>query len=523
MVSAVTPPGMPSKEVLLQRGIDLGMPLSEGELEIVLGLTPGLLNSYEEIMRQDTASISVPIRSNTGKSPSENPHHAWTWKCAIPPTSKGVLDGVKVVIKDNIAVAGLPMRAGSNVTDGWIPESDATVVTSLLENGAEIVGKSQCEDLCISGGSITSKPLPVLNPIRSNYSAGGSSSGSAVLVATGEVDLALGADQGGSIRIPASLCGVIGLKATFGAIPYSGVLGLEPSIDHVGPIARDIETIHHALKAMVTFDESDPRQRPFANEIRGLQDALGETQLLPYSNLRVALITEGFELTREGEAEFPGSAASADLVMMQAEKLVALGATVDLISIPEHRFAQHVYLPILLEGGALSLTALKSTLFGQGYTSTGNVEREIVRGLSTNGGSASTLTKLIAILGNIFFEETQGDFYRKANFLRKQISDAYNKVLDEYDVLVCPTTAPAGIAVEMSGDPKNVGRETFSFYQNCCVTDVTGHPSISVPAGMIDGLPVGAMLTAKHFDEMTLLRAAKMLVNVADVTAPKEP
>ncbi|MEI7550656.1 MAG: hypothetical protein WCJ91_09310, partial [Actinomycetes bacterium] len=99
MVSAVTPPGMPSKEVLLQRGIDLGMPLSEGELEIVLGLTPGLLNSYEEIMRQDTASISVPIRGNTGKSPSENPHHAWTWKCAIPPTSKGVLDGVKVVIK----------------------------------------------------------------------------------------------------------------------------------------------------------------------------------------------------------------------------------------------------------------------------------------------------------------------------------------------------------------------------------------------------------------------------------------
>ena len=129
---------------------------------------------------------------------------------------------------------------------------------------------------------------------------------------------------------------------------------------------------------------------------------------------------------------------------------------------------------------------------------------------------------MIAILGDIFFEETQGDFYRKANVLRKQISDAYNKVLDEYDVLLCPTTAPAGSAVEMSGNPKNVGRETFSFYQNCCVTDVTGHPSISVPAGMIDGLPVGAMLTAKHFDEMTLLRAAKMFVDAAEVAATKE-
>ncbi|MEI7944858.1 MAG: amidase family protein [Actinomycetes bacterium] len=489
------------------------MPLSEEEVEIVIGLIPGLINSYEEISLQHAASTSSPVRAQTGMPPIENPHHAWTWKCAIPPTSKGALDGIKVAVKDNIAVAGLPMRAGSNVTDGWLAESDATVVTSLLENGAEIVGKSQCEDLCISGGSITSQPFPVHNPVRRNYSAGGSSSGSAVLVATGEVDLALGADQGGSIRIPASLCGVIGLKATFGAIPYTGVLGLEPSIDHVGPIARDIETIHQSLQALVTFQESDPRQRPFANEIRGLQDALGETQLLPYSNLRVALITEGFDLTREGEAEFPGSAASAELVMMQAEKLVALGATVDLISIPEHRFAQHVYLPILLEGGALSLTALKSTLFGQGYSSTGNVEREIVRGLSTKGGSASTLTKLIAILGDIFFEETQGDFYRKANVLRKQISDAYNKVLDEYDVLLCPTTAPAGSAVEMSGNPKNVGRETFSFYQNCCVTDVTGHPSISVPAGMVDGLPVGAMFVAKHFDEMTLLRASKMFID----------
>ena len=479
------------------------MPLSEEEVEIVIGLIPGLINSYEEISLQHAASTSSPVRAQTGMPPIENPHHAWTWKCSIPPTSKGVLDGIKVAVKDNIAVAGLPMRAGSNVTDGWLPESDAPVVTSLLENGAEIVGKSQCEDLCISGGSITSQPFPVHNPVRRNYSAGGSSSGSAVLVATGEVDLALGADQGGSIRIPASLCGVIGLKATFGAIPYTGVLGLEPSIDHVGPIARDIETIHKSLQALVTFEES-------------------EAQLTPLANLRVALISEGFELTSEGEGEFPGSAASADLVMMQAQKLIGLGATVDLISIPEHRFAEHVYLPILLEGGALSLTSLKSMLFGQGYSATGNVESEIVRGLSSNGSAASPLTKLIAIMGNIFFKETHGDFYRLANILRKQISDAYNKVFENYDVLLCPTTAPAGIALEMSGDPKNIGRETFSFYQNCCVTDLTGHPSISVPAGTIDGLPVGAMFAAKHFDEMMLLRAAKMFIDAAKGAAPKE-
>lgn len=506
-------PEIPTQKQIQEVGIRLGMPLSDEESELIIGLLPGLVASYEYVS-QAIDSLDMPTgRKPLGSPPTENPYNAWTWRCSIPPTSRGSLDGVKVAVKDNIAVAGIPMRAGSNISEGWVPELDAKVVTSLLEHGAEIIGKSQCEDLCISGGSITSKPLPVHNPVRRNFSAGGSSSGSAVLVATGEVDLALGADQGGSIRIPASLCGVVGLKATFGAIPYTGVLGLESSIDHVGPISRDIETIHKSLQALVNFDERDPRQRPFESEIRRLRSSLDENQLKPLSQLRVGLISEGFDLTREGECDYPGAAASADLVLKQAEKLVALGADIDLISIPEHRLAQHVYLPILLEGGALSLTSLKSTLFGQGYSSTGNIESEIVRGLSINGRAASPLTKLIAIVGNIFFNETQGDFYRMANLLRKQISDAYDKVFDNYDVLLCPTTAPAGIALEMSGDLKNIGRETFSFYQNCCVTDLTGHPSISVPAGMIDGLPVGAMFAARHFDEMTLMRAAKMFLD----------
>lgn len=506
-------PEIPTQKQIQEVGIRLGMPLSDEEAELIIGLLPGLVASYEYVS-QAIDSLDMPTgRKPLGSLPTENPYNAWTWRCSIPPTSRGSLDGVKVAVKDNIAVAGIPMRAGSNISEGWVPELDAKVVTSLLEHGAEIIGKSQCEDLCISGGSITSKPLPVHNPVRRNFSAGGSSSGSAVLVATGEVDLALGADQGGSIRIPASLCGVVGLKATFGAIPYTGVLGLESSIDHVGPISRDIETIHKSLQALVNFDERDPRQRPFESEIRRLRSSLDENQLKPLSQLRVGLISEGFDLTREGECDYPGAAASADLVLKQAEKLVALGADIDLISIPEHRLAQHVYLPILLEGGALSLTSLKSTLFGQGYSSTGNIESEIVRGLSINGRAASPLTKLIAIVGNIFFNETQGDFYRMANLLRKQISDAYDKVFDNYDVLLCPTTAPAGIALEMSGDLKNIGRETFSFYQNCCVTDLTGHPSISVPAGMIDGLPVGAMFAARHFDEMTLMRAAKMFLD----------
>jgi amidase len=141
----------------------------------------------------------------------ENPHNAWYVKTAVEGASSGKLRGKTVVLKDNIMLAGVPMMNGSATLEGYMPEIDATVVQRVLDAGGTIVGKAHCEAFCLSGGSHTNATGPVHNPHKMGYSAGGSSSGSAVLVARGEVDMALGGDQGGSIRIPSSFCGTYGI------------------------------------------------------------------------------------------------------------------------------------------------------------------------------------------------------------------------------------------------------------------------------------------------------------------------
>ncbi|XP_020628358.1 uncharacterized protein LOC110065549 [Orbicella faveolata] len=163
------------------------------------------------------------------------------WRCDIKGASNGKLQGKTVAIKDNTCVAGVPMMNGSLTLEGFVPDIDATVVSRILDAGGNIIGKSVCENLCCSGGSFTAATGPVLNPHSSTRMAGGSSSGSAALVAGGKVDMATGGDQGGSIRIPAAACGIVGLKPTFGLVPYTGIMPIEFTLDHTGPMTRTVQ------------------------------------------------------------------------------------------------------------------------------------------------------------------------------------------------------------------------------------------------------------------------------------------
>jgi len=153
---------------------------------------------------------------------ADNPLGAWYVRTEVRGADDGPLAGRTVAIKDNTAVAGVPMMNGSRTLEGFVPSRDATVVSRLLAAGATIAGKAVCEDLCFSGGSHTSATGPVRNPWDPTRTTGGSSSGSAALVAAGEVDLALGGDQGGSIRMPAAFSGIVGHKPTHGLVPYTG-------------------------------------------------------------------------------------------------------------------------------------------------------------------------------------------------------------------------------------------------------------------------------------------------------------
>ncbi len=161
-------------------------------------------------------------------------------KTSIKGKPGGPLAGRRIALKDNVCLAGVPMMIGADILEGYVPDVDATIVERILDAGGEIAGKAVCEYYCVSGGSHTSSTGPVQNPRKPGYTAGGSSSGSAALVAAGDVDMAIGGDQAGSIRIPASYCGIVGLKPTFGLVPYTGIAPLEITLDACGPMTANV-------------------------------------------------------------------------------------------------------------------------------------------------------------------------------------------------------------------------------------------------------------------------------------------
>jgi amidase len=190
-------------------------------------------------------------------APHGNPHNAWYVKGA----AGGALAGKRVAVKDSIMVAGLPITNGASLLEGYSPKVDATVVTCVLDAGAKIVGKTHCEYFYLSGGSHTGAQGPVHNPHRRGFSAGGSSSGSAVVLVTGEADYALGAEQEGSIRMPASFWGTVGMQPTYGLVPYTGIAPIAGFIDHVGPMTMSVRDSALLLEVIAGRDDYDPRQR----------------------------------------------------------------------------------------------------------------------------------------------------------------------------------------------------------------------------------------------------------------------
>src|SRR5256884_5701319 len=239
-----------------------GMHLNDADLESFRGLMSAIFESYYRIDQLPEPTLPVRYARTGGYRPTaeENPLNAWYQQCSIKGAASGPLAGKRIAIKDNVCVAGVPMMNGSWVLEGYVPEFDATIVTRILDAGGEIVGKAVCESLCFSGSSFTADTGPVLNPHHPAYSAGGSSSGSAALVVAGECDMAIGGDQGGSIRIPSSFCGAVGHKPTHGLVPYTGVFPIELTLDHTGPLARTAGDAARLLEVLAGADGLDPRQ-----------------------------------------------------------------------------------------------------------------------------------------------------------------------------------------------------------------------------------------------------------------------
>src|SRR5438445_2494434 len=241
---------------------DLGFTLSDADAQSFLGLMAGSFAAYDAVaaMPDHVPAVKYPRTPGYRPEGAENRYNAWYVKTTVKGTQTGKLAGKTIVLKDNVCLAGVPMMNGASTLEGYIPDTDATIVTRMLDAGGTIVGKAHCEYFCFSGGSHTCAAGPVHNPHRMGYSAGGSSSGSAVVVSTGEADMAIGGDQGGSIRIPSSFSGVYGMKGTYGLVPYTGVMPIELTLDHTGPMTRNVRDIALLLEVLAGADGLDPRQ-----------------------------------------------------------------------------------------------------------------------------------------------------------------------------------------------------------------------------------------------------------------------
>lgn len=478
---------------------------SDEELELLRSLTADLLASCARL--DDWEGVRLPVRhprSGGARTPdaSENRLGAWAVRTDITGADGGVLDGHSVVLKDIIPVAGVPLSAGSALLRGHVPDYDATVVTRVLDAGGRIVGVAATEDMCLSGASVSASTGFVRNPRDPARSAGGSSSGVAALLAGGEADVGIGADQGGSIRIPASLCGIYGLKPTYGLVPYTGCVPIDVSVDHLGPMGRRVQDVAALLQAIAGFDEGlDPRQRADV-EVPRYTELLDDGSL---AGLRIGLVREGFGVPGRSAREVDGAVREA------GHALGELGAVVDEVSVPEHVYAMDVHASVLLQGGAeFMLRGNGIGLPGKGFYDAA-LAAAAARGSRLQSDELFASVKYALVAGGYAWEQFGGAYYAKAQNLALRLRRAYDAALAEHDALVLPTTCitapplPAGEAsltelVALALDPALIA--------NTCAFNHTGHPALSVPVGPASGMPVGMMLVAAWHGDATVLRIA---------------
>jgi len=485
----------------------LHLSMSEGEVAEYLDVLEGTFQAYDRVNELPDYLPPVHYPRTPGYRPSanENPLNAWAVKAEVHGAAHGPLSGKRIVLKDNICLAGVPMMNGASTLEGYVPNIDATLVTRILDAGGTIVGKAHCEYFCLSGGSHTSALGPVHNPYKHGYSAGGSSSGCGALVGAGEVEMAIGCDQGGSIRMPSAYSGCYGMKATHGLVPYTGVMPIEATIDHAGPMTTNVGDNALLLEVIAGTDGLDPRQYDVRVEKYSYTTGLGRG----LAGMRIGLVAEGFG--------WPVSEPDVDSKVREAaERLRGAGAIIEPVSIPMHRDGGAIWTPIALEG----LVAQMMHGNGMGFNWKGLYTTSLLDAHANWRARADELSRTLKIsmlAGEYFIKHHRGHFYAKAQNLGRLLRKTYDDVLARYDLLMMPTLPMKATPLP----PANAAlalwcQRAFEMLPNTCPFDVTGHPAMNVPCGMSEGLPVGMMLVGKHYAETTIYRAAHAFEQLGD-------
>jgi len=476
----------------------LGLALDPTTLAEYDAILQATFDDYDSVdaMAPEQPTVAYPRTPGRFPGGADNPLGAWYVQTTIQGKPTGPLSGKTVVLKDNICLAGVPMMNGSSTLQGYVPDIDATIATRVLDAGGTIVGKAHCEYFCVSGSSHTNALGPVQNPRKPGHSAGGSSSGCGALVGAGVVDMGIGTDQGGSVRIPAAYSGIVGMKPTWGLVPYTGIMPIEMTLDHAGPMTATVADNALLLEVLAGPDGLDPRQGPLPVDTRySAQLDAG------CAGLRIGVVREGFGWANS-EADVDASVRAA------ADHFRSLGASVDELSIPLHRQGHAIWTPIAVEG---TTQLLKGFNYGSNWK--GLYVTSLMKAQQDWQAHAADFPhdlKTCLLAGEYLSRRYGGRYYARAQNLARRLRAAYDAALAHYDLLLMPTVplkAPTLPAHDASASI--FVTRALEMNANTAPFDVTGHPALSLPCGQSQGLPVGMMLVGAFHAEATLYRAAR--------------
>ena len=401
----------------------------------------------------------------------------------------GPLTGVPVQIKDVMCTEGVPTTCASRMLENFVPVYNATAVEQLLGQGAVMLGKGNMDEFAMGSSCENSAFHPTMNPWDLERVPGGSSGGAAASVASGEAIYALGSDTGGSVRQPAALCGVVGLKPTYGLVSRYGLIAFASSLDQIGPVGRTVMDCALALNAIAGHDPRDAtsvHQKP-----KDYAASLGQD----IKGLRLGMPEEYFVDGME-----PGSRKAVDEAISALE---GLGASVRPVSLPTTRYALACYYIIAPSECSANLARYDGVKYGYSYQGTNDMWEALEK--TREYGFGPEVTRRV-MLGTYALSSGYHDaYYLKAQQARTLIRQDFDRVFQDVDALVTPTSPVTAFKIgEKSGDPVQM------YLIDVCTlpVNIAGLPGLSVPCGFSDGLPVGLQLIGPHFSEETLLRTA---------------
>jgi len=399
----------------------------------------------------------------------------------------GPLAGVPVGVKDVICTAGLRTTAASRILERFVPAYDATVVARLRAAGAVIVGKLNCDEFAMGSSTENSAVGSTRNPWDLARVPGGSSGGSAVAVAAGECHASLGTDTGGSVRLPAAFCGVVGLKPTYGRVSRYGVIAYASSLDQVGPVARDVADVAVVLEAIAGHDPADSTAAP--RTVPSYLGALDGT----VRGLRLGLPREYFVEGMQPEVEAAVRAA--------VDELEKLGATIEPVSLPHTEYAIATYYLVATAEASSNLARYDGVRYGlrEARPALGEMYE------TTRAAGFGPEVKRRIMLGTYALSAGYYDaYYLKAQQIRTLIRLDFQKALETCDALVTPVAPTTAFRLgEKTADPLTMYlSDIFTISVN-----LAGLPALSVPCGFDrTGLPIGLQVIGRPFEEATVLR-----------------